>query len=131
MTDEEANDTPFHQNLRALIGDRSVNAWAKDHKLEQTTINRIVNGADPKLSMVERVATAVGVAPWQLLVPGLNVKQLPVLQQPDAEGLLLERIDGLLSEVKQMRSGPPSPRPAPTRETFLNPDAPARKRSAR
>ena len=131
VTEELAKETAFHKNLRALIGDGSVNAWAKLYKLEQTTINRIVNGADPKLSMVERIAEAVGISAWQLMVPDLDIKNLPALQQPDAQGLLLERIDGLLSEVKQLRGGAPAPRSATVRETLLNADPPARKRSTR
>jgi len=61
--------TVFHANLRRLIGEESVNAWAKKHTLEQTTIQRLYDGSDPKLSMIERIAGNVGAAPWQLLAP--------------------------------------------------------------
>lgn len=62
----------FLENLAALIGDGSVNAWAKKYELDQTTIQRIVNGQDPKLSTVMRIADVAGVKPWELLAPGFR-----------------------------------------------------------
>jgi len=58
----------FRENLLALIGPLSVNAWAKAHGMDQTTIQRLINGQDPRLSTVLRIAAAVGVQPWQLLL---------------------------------------------------------------
>lgn len=34
----------------------------------QTTLNDVLNGADPTLETVSKIATALGVMPWQLLV---------------------------------------------------------------
>lgn len=70
----------FRDNLVRLIGDESVNAWAKRHELEQTTIQRIYSGkSDPKLSMIEAVAAAVNAKPWQLMAPGFQLNNQPVI----------------------------------------------------
>lgn len=70
-TQEEAPSV-FVQNLTYLIGDSSVNAWAKAHGLGQTTIQRLLDGSDPKLPMLEAIAEKTGIQPWQLLAPGLG-----------------------------------------------------------
>lgn len=65
------------KNLRALIGDDSVNAWSNRHKLSQTTINRIVTGKmDPTMSTLERIADAVGVESWRLVAPNMGYTAL-------------------------------------------------------
>ncbi|WP_368408601.1 helix-turn-helix domain-containing protein [Caldimonas mangrovi] len=61
------------KNLRGLIGEDSVNAWANRHKLSQTTINRIVTGRmDPTVSTLEKIAEAIGEEPWRLLAPSMG-----------------------------------------------------------
>ncbi len=95
----------FHENLALLIGEGSVNAWAKAHKLEQTTVQRIMNGQDPKLSMVAKIADAVGVRPWQLLVGGLDVKKLPSLVTSD-ERAPDERVADRISAAILAKVGP-------------------------
>jgi gp16 family phage-associated protein len=62
-------------NVRALIDESglSVNAWAKERGLTQSTVNRIVTGKmDPTVSTIEEIAKAVGLVSWQLLAPELG-----------------------------------------------------------
>lgn len=74
--EEDANNqgevSVFVTNLLDLIDGEPVNAWAKRHKLEQSTIQRYLNGAEPKLPMIELIAQRVGLAPWQLLAPAMG-----------------------------------------------------------
>lgn len=77
-----ADDVPgsvFRDNLKRLIGDLSVNEWSKKNGLEQTTIQRLINGAEPKLSMIEKIAEKVELQPWQLLVPLLQPANPPIV----------------------------------------------------
>lgn len=64
--------TIFQANLQALIGAASVNEWATAHNLVQTTVNRLVHGAEPKLSMIELIADRTGREAWELLAPNLG-----------------------------------------------------------
>lgn len=87
---------PVQINVKALIGDASVNAWAKDHKLVQTTIARIVNGTqDPTTAYVQELAKAFHLEAWQLLAPDLgaslyaiqNERVVPVVDERTAANL--------------------------------------------
>lgn len=120
VTEQDSQASVFRENIKVLIGDGSVNAWAKAHGLEQTTVNRIVNGeTDPKLSMIERVAKALRVEVWQLLVPGFKLDDRPELRssaRSTAEDLA-DRMDRVLSELKEIKRAPapPSVEDAPKR----------------
>jgi hypothetical protein len=70
--ENRAEDSVFVQNLRYLIGESSVNAWAKSNGLEQTTIQRLLDGSVPKLPMLELIAQKAKIHTWQLLAPGLG-----------------------------------------------------------
>lgn len=61
--------TAFQANIQRLIREsgRSVNEWSDHYKLVQTTVNRIVNGQDPRLSMILLFAERLEVEPWQLI----------------------------------------------------------------
>lgn len=99
--------TVFQANLRAIIGEESVNAWAKRHTLEQTTIQRLYDGSDPKLSMIEKIAERLRLQPWQLLAPNLQLNNPPIIQGAGGvtEVMLWRRIEELLGEVKGLREG--------------------------
>lgn len=88
----------FAANLRRLIdgegepGSGSVNAWAKDHNLPQPTVRRLVIGdQSATMDMIERIAKAVGMQPWQMLVPGVDLKNPPVINAP-LEQVLYQRL---------------------------------------
>jgi len=98
---KEAPKTAFQDNLRRMIGEQSVNSWSKARGLEQTTIQRLYDGSDPKLSMIERIAKAVHAEPWQLLAPGFQVNNPPIM---------LARVQDLREVVPP---APPEPAPAP------------------
>ena len=76
----------FAINLRRLIADSqmSVNAWAKDHGLVQTTLARLCRGEmNPTLSILQEIAAAANLEVWQLLVPDLDPRNPPVLRTPN------------------------------------------------
>ena len=97
---EEKDDLPLvARNLKALIGGESVNSWAKRHKLTQTTVNRIRTGKmEPTVAFLQRVAEAVNaqgghLEAWQLMVPGFDPRNAPVLLRAgSSEHRLYERI---------------------------------------
>lgn len=87
------------RNLAKLIGDESVNAWAKRHGLTQTTINRIKTGKmDPTVSQLERIAHAVNdqgghhLSAWSLLVEDFDPKNPPVILRAGSPELRLYEI---------------------------------------
>lgn len=58
---------------------------AKEAKIDQKTVYRIVTKQnEPSLDKLEKLAKALGVEPWQLLVPGLQPAALPVLAEVEA-----------------------------------------------
>lgn len=119
------NDAPtvVSKNLLMLIRredprpEPSVNAWAVKHGLGQKTIQRILDGTDLSLSMMEKIAAALRakgspIQAWHLLLPDLD----PMSPQenvtegmPDEQAVQLlryfcdlgpEERDVLLSEVR-------------------------------
>lgn len=101
--------TVFQANLQRLIRpngtDVSVNAWAKRHELDQTTINRLVNGQDPKLSMIEKIASVCGLASWQLLVPDMVPSNPPMLRgATPTEQSFYKKMAELAEKLEELRS---------------------------
>lgn len=92
-------------NLARLIGDRSVNSWAKAHQLDQPTVRRILIGEmSPTEQTITKIANAIGMAAWQLLVPGLDPKSPPVLKEASqAERELYEKIRADLEALQNLR----------------------------
>ena len=97
----------FATNLLAAIrhSKLSVNAWAKKHKLTQTTVNRIVRGKmDPTTAQVEVIAQSVGLFAWQMLVPGLDPQNPPVLREANKhERELYVRLKQTIEELEELR----------------------------
>lgn len=107
MTDESEKPT-VARNLKALIGDESVNAWARRHRLTQSTINRIVLGKmDPTVGFLEKIAAAVNelgghLEGWHLMVQDFDPRNSPILLEATAaERSLYERIAAFKQEVTQ------------------------------
>ena len=70
-------------NVRALIAyhQQSINAFCRSRGLVQTTVNRLVSGKmNPTATVIADIANAVGLQPWQLLVPDLDPRNPPVLR---------------------------------------------------
>ena len=74
-------DSPLARNLRALIDhqfDGSVKAWADHAQMNQSTVNRIVNGStDATIAMLDRIAESTRYAPWQLLQDDFDPRTAP------------------------------------------------------
>lgn len=108
MADFPEPTTVFQANLQRLIRpngkDISVNQWAKAHKLDQSTINRLVNGQEPKLSMILAIAEKADLEPWALLVPGLDPRNPPVLKESsESEKRLWNKIENLHQQLEEIR----------------------------
>jgi len=79
-----------------------VRGWATANKLDTRQIDRIVKQEfATTVDTLEEIAAAIGCQPWQLLVPGMNLHELPMLVMSPAEREIYERIQALLSKVKE------------------------------
>lgn len=66
-------------NLKALIesGGQSVPEIAARAGVDRKTINNLLNRRfDPRLSLVEKVANAIGMSTWQLLATDLDPEKI-------------------------------------------------------
>ena len=105
MPRENKRGAVVADNLRRAIGKTPVLAWAGARKLEQPTIRRILIGeTSPTEQMLAKIAGAMGLEPWQLMVPGLNVRNPPVLREAcEAERHLYERINKAIEELGELK----------------------------
>lgn len=72
-------------NIKTLMGAhtelRTDGRLGKAAGIDQKTVWRIVNKKnEPTLEQLSAIAKAYRVEPWQLLVPGMDATNLPVLQ---------------------------------------------------
>lgn len=84
-------------NVRKLVGNESVRAWAMARGLNVRLIERITEGDhNTTLEKVDEIANACGVPAWQLLLPDFEpgTKLEPPITQADRD--LLARLKGLL-----------------------------------
>lgn len=113
MADMDEKLPVVARNLSALIGEESVNSWAKRHGLTQTTVNRIKTGKmDPTVSQLEKIAAAVNeksgrhLSGWSLMVEGFDPRNPPVLLRADSPELrLYQRIEAFQREELQGSAG--------------------------
>lgn len=93
-------------NLRALMAAHleltSQSALHKRSRVAQATIGRILGprGENARIETVERLARAFGLEGWQLLVPGMEPSNPPVLQpvtKPERE--LYERLKLVAQDI--------------------------------
>ena len=78
----------FRANLEKLMkADRTLNSQPKvaaASKVAQTSVGRILRGEQsPTLDMVQALATAFDLEPWQMLVPDLEPGNPPITKQID------------------------------------------------
>lgn len=73
----------------------------------QTTVGRILNKQmDPTTEMLEKLAGAFGLSAWQLLVPGLEPSNPPVLVPLSGkEKAFYDRLLGLFKEQASTKGG--------------------------
>lgn len=75
-------------NLRRIIEQSglSARAWALSKQLEPRNIHRIIAGTQsPTLDLLGAIGAAVEMDPWQLLVPGVDPSNPPVVTMTKAE----------------------------------------------
>lgn len=75
-----------------LKSEAKIAAAAKVAKISQRTVNRARNGAQVRLESLAGLAEAFGLAPWQLLVPGLDPANPPILALSQEEKALYKRL---------------------------------------
>jgi transcriptional regulator with XRE-family HTH domain len=84
------------KNLKAIQNNSDLNEtqFALKCKIHQRTYNRIINNESvPKIDILEAIANANDLSVWQLLVPGVNPKNPPMLKEPsDKERQFYESI---------------------------------------
>lgn len=103
-------DKTLGENIRALIGIKAMGIesepqLAKAAKVDQRTVNRIVKGeVMARVNTLERIADALGVEPYQLLIPGLNAKNPQILKSLSPEE---ENFYKALEALDLARAGPP------------------------
>lgn len=111
---------------------------AVGHKVGRSTVQRIAKGETPaELDNLEAIARAFDLEPWQLLVPGMDPSNPPVLQTPShMERNLYARLKQLVAEegLAAYAAEPPStprrslPTPIPAEDA---PRMPLRKRATK
>jgi hypothetical protein len=68
--------------MRARWHEENTNRLARDSKMGAATIQRIKDQtADFRVEAIAKIAAALHVDPWQLLVPDLNPETMPRLDQ--------------------------------------------------
>ena len=99
----------LRENLLALMknnADEGQSALSRRSKVAQSTIGRILaeKGENARVETVERIANAYGLHAWQLLIPGLNPKNPPMLRvQGDVEKALYARLEDALEGLKNLK----------------------------
>lgn len=67
----------FLKRVREEMGALSVNELARRPGApRQSTFNEVMNGADPRLETVYRIAVALNIAPWELFLDRADVVRL-------------------------------------------------------
>lgn len=68
--------------------------------IDQRTVVRIINlEHSPTLEKIEAIATAYGLLPWQILVPGLDPKNPPVCELTQVEKGLYDKLRRLVTQL--------------------------------
>jgi hypothetical protein len=91
------------ENLRALSDHyadkagqrRSVNAWTQAFNLDPKILQRAAGPRGLTIDSLEKVALALGLQPWQLLVPGFDPATLPHLIPGDRSPYAIALANGL------------------------------------
>lgn len=96
-------------NLRALMasgrGPRSQNGLREKAGVAQATIGRILSarGENARIETVERLARAYGLEGWQLMIPGMDPANPPVLQPiTKEERALYDRLKAVAKDLHKL-----------------------------
>lgn len=96
------------RNLRKLMLEtedlKTAAALGKAAKVGRKTVERMMEGTNASsMDTIEAVSVALNVRPWQLLVAGLDARDLPQLRKPEGvEAELYQRLDALSSAVQRL-----------------------------
>lgn len=118
MTDQPIRDI-LAANLRALMAgneklgstpaiERATGSLSvRPCKVGKSTVDRALKAETPlNIDYLEAIARAFGVDAWQLLVPGMNPTNPPVLKSiGESEDRLYQRIGALVKEAAKMEQG--------------------------
>lgn len=102
----------FVRNLKLLMATnrhlKSQNQLAKQSKVGQTTISRIIRREqEPTLELMEKLIRPFDVLPWQMLIPDFDPADPPVTKRVDLQQrLLLERFKHVAEEVAHYKLDP-------------------------
>jgi len=67
------------ENMRRIIGERSQSSWADERGIDKKIIQRAISARHATtIDTLDALASATGLRPWQLLVPGLDPANPPV-----------------------------------------------------
>ena len=97
-------------NLKALMkikgGPNSQSALGKKSGVAQATIGRILNEESAaSIETVDDLARAYGLEGWQLLVPGMDPTNAPVLMAATpAEKALYDRLKAAVADIAKLKS---------------------------
>ena len=91
-------------NLKSLMQAsedlRTQAAIGKRCGIDQRTVGRILNEEhSPQLKQIEAIASAFGLLPWQLLIPGLDPKNPPVCELTKVEKELYDKLRRLVTQL--------------------------------
>lgn len=79
--------------MAASVGLRTQQALGKACGIDQRTIGRILNQEhSPSIDKLQLIADAFGIQTWQLLIPRLDPKNLPVCELTQVEVELYRKL---------------------------------------
>ena len=79
----------------------SVRGWALSNKLDPRQIDRLTKREfATTVDTLDEIAEAIGVQPWQLLVPNMNPDSPPLLVMSKTERELFQRIQSIVNSAK-------------------------------
>lgn len=105
------NNEPMQQICRRILADNiklmiekrqlSVRGWALEHNLDPRQMDRLVKRQySTTVDTLEQIAEAIGVQPWQLLVPNMSLEALPMLVMGSVERDLYENVRALVKKAQ-------------------------------
>jgi hypothetical protein len=79
-----------------------VRGWALANDLDVRKIDRAVKAEySTTVDTLDEIAAAIGCQPWQLLVPNMDINNLPMLVMGDAEREIYSRLRALIVASNQ------------------------------
>ena len=88
-------------NIKRMIeaSGMSVRRWALQNKLDVRQIDRLTKQEfSSTIDTLTEIAQRIGCQPWQLLVPNMDLSDLPMLVMSQAERELYAKVQALISE---------------------------------